>query len=117
MVSAFSVMLERYQGLKGAAGQAGELDHVLLWALLGCSWGHIRLSEYDAARAELGKAMELTEALDDRWGIAYSFQSLGDVEYGQGNYGAARELCAEALASARSATVMEPRGPSTAWET
>ena len=101
IASEFRTMLERYQTLKEAAWQAGGVREVLLQALLGCSRGQQRLSAYDAARAELGRAKELAEALGDRSGIAASLNGLGNVEYSQGNYGAARELYAEALALRR----------------
>jgi len=101
MTSEFRVMLERYQGLKDAAGQASCLRPLLLQAMVGCGWAQQRLSAYEAARAELAEARKTAEALCDRIAVAYSLQALGNIEFEQGDSSAAHELFAEALAVRR----------------
>jgi len=101
MASAYREMLERHEALKEAAGRADSSQQVLLGALLGCGQGQYRLNAYEAARAELGAAKELAEALGDLHGIAASLNILGNVAVSQGNYSAAREQYAESLAILR----------------
>jgi len=94
-------LLERYRGLKEAAGQVGSAQKLLLWSLIGCSKGRSRLSDFDAARAELGQARSIAFDLGDSYGIAQSLDSLGNIDYVQGNFSAARDQHAESLAIRR----------------
>jgi len=97
MVSDYKVMRERYLELNKAGGQAGELQQIAFWILLGCGRAHYWLSAYDLARVELDKARELAEALGDRLGVALALSCLGSLEHMQSNYAAARALQSESL--------------------
>jgi predicted ATPase/class 3 adenylate cyclase/tetratricopeptide (TPR) repeat protein len=101
MASEYRSLLERYAALQEAVGRASELWQLSIWALLGCGWAHCRLSAYDEACVELGRAQALAEAFSDHLGSATSLMRLGNVKQLQGNYSAARELFSAALAVQR----------------
>jgi predicted ATPase len=53
-------------------------------------------------RGLLEGALTLYRAAEDRWGIAYALNSLGDLAYHEGDNAKARQLLSESLAAARS---------------
>lgn len=101
MTDACLELVERYQVLKEAAGHAGSLEQIRLWALLGYCKGQWRLSDLDAARDNANEANALAETLGNHYGQALSLNVMGVVESDQGNYDAARELNNESLAIMR----------------